>query len=153
MTTFQLDTSGRVCLPPVKGIKAQRLALVSWPDLSPFAQGYVEALFAASWSSLFEQFVAKNMSEAADHEDRVCPEFTDLAPETLARIMADCERVQKNPEWWPDAADPHDEGATFYHQRQIPHVDAFPPLTPYLGDNGLIYLAPVPCSHSTGGGQ
>ena len=45
MTEFSFDTSGAVLIPRGKaGLLTPKR--VRWSDLSPFVQGYVEALFA-----------------------------------------------------------------------------------------------------------
>ena len=96
-------------------------------DLSPFAQGYVEAMLQpteALYISLTDRFA----------------NFSDLAPETLARVMADCELRQKY-----DAAGvgyQRDDGAHFWAERQADNLAKyFPPLTVALCDDGKVRFA------------
>lgn len=62
-----------------------------WRDLGYFAQGYVEALFFTSTGS-------------GDDEELENATFEDLAPETLASIIADCAAWQKSNEALLDSA-------------------------------------------------
>lgn len=78
--TFQLDTSGTVTLPTGE--------VYSWDGSVPgtsalpnLAQGYVEAMFASELAG-----------GAVRRGQAISLGFSDLAPETLARIIADCER-------------------------------------------------------------
>lgn len=126
MTTFQLDTSGRVECPA----SFQPLGWAIWSDLTPFAQGYVEAMFDTPVGPA-ELWVGKA--------------FSDLAPATLARIVEDCERVADHAEFFAD-----DPGASFWLNRQSgwpawcarrPDLPGrFPPLTVVLADDGRVYL-------------
>jgi len=189
MTTFKLDTSGVVAdyreggmhtladvgviLPgtPIENInRAERLRTGwTWPDLSPFVQGYIEALFEALGYG-----DSPERAEARAHRERgwVCnwtgghcpsgcgspctytidsthcgggkvvqdynrrPTFSDLAPETLARIMEDCERFGAMCEanlWLI-------QGNEFWIMRQRGDLTDkdFPPLTLYLSDDGKV---------------
>lgn len=95
----------------------------SWSDLSPFAQGYTAPILEA-----------------------VGAPFSDLAPETLARIIADCEYVVGVER----GHDRHvsrcaDEGASLWRKRQSPLAGGqpepaygLPPLTVQLGDDGKV---------------
>lgn len=78
--------------------------------------------------------------------------FSDLAPEALARIIADCEacppiyRAE-----WPDMAA---AGRRFWLDRQadILSILSVPPLTVQLGDDGKVRFAePHPSQQSSGG--
>jgi hypothetical protein len=133
--TFQFDTSGYVMKPGTQ-LGTQDF-IIGWSDLSPFVQGYVEAL-AREWPRL-------------DLPDRRMGAFRwgfrHLAPETLARIMDDCET-------WAAQWDKHrnanipiadlrqsaKEGEGFWSLRQRNKLALFPPLTVYLGDDGKIYF-------------
>jgi|SRR6185312_6992959 len=127
MTTqpqFQFDTSGEVNIGPGNWPDGRRgrtaTVTFSFPDLSPFVQGYVEAMLTdvdlvGQWLDTVDKFRA--------------PAFSDLAPETLARIMEDCERVSH-----------YLRGGEFWKWRQAGKLFDFPPLTPYLGDDGKVYL-------------
>lgn len=111
-----LDTSGTV-----HGVLDG--AELEWSDLSPFTQGYIEALFAEPHPS------------ADVRADGVG--FSDLAPETLAQIIADCREMVarglvNTPERGRDAWEVRQMGATI-----------FPPLTIQLGDDGKVRFAAV----------
>jgi hypothetical protein len=56
--------------------------------------------------------------------------FSDLAPGTLAQIIADCAAFRP----------PVISGAEFWTLRQAGHCPPFPPLTAYLDDDGEVYL-------------
>ena len=125
--TFQFDTSGVVYVL-VPGCVTERPRV--WPDLSPFVQGYVEALFAG-WKNegkTFEAFKTRGYRPLG---------FRDLAPETLARITEDCELFGSD--GFNEAA----YGRAFWADRHLggfPWSTDFPPQTPYLGDDGKVYL-------------
>lgn len=115
--TFQLDTSGRVIIEVSEAFETY----YEWSDLSPFTQGYIEALFEERF-----QFGGG---------------FSDLAPETLARIIADCESAR--PRYViPGYPGGPESGRTFWIDRQSPeHIHGFPPLTVQLGDDGKVRFA------------
>ena len=124
MSTFQLDTSGRVECPA----SFQPLGWAIWSDLTPFAQGYVEAMFDTPVGPA-ELWVGKT--------------FSDLAPATLARIIGDCaNRVANLPAGIATTDNTREAGRHFWERQQAGRLAVFgyPPLTPYLGDDGLIYL-------------
>lgn len=124
-TTFQFDTSGAVW---VGLTERQNFTPMNWPDLSPFVQGYGQAMAQA----LYERLVAEGMDPAAAQE---AVAFRNWAPKTLARIMEDCGRFLALHEKAPD-------GGRFWRARQkglFAH-EAFPPQTPYVGDDGKVYL-------------
>jgi hypothetical protein len=137
MATFTLDTSGAVEIPNSGG-QVRRGWL--WSDLSPFTQGYVEALFAEWAESLDEQGEA--LLSWRRGVDRVC--FSDLAPATLAAILKDCgpdSRGYVHPTGATmGIANSFEGGGLFWRTRQEGMWAGFPPLTAYLGDDGLIYL-------------
>lgn len=120
MSDFKLDTSGAV---PVHG----RLGVWTWPDLSPFEQGYAEAMLTLTGDAapgLWHWCGA--VRQAA---------FRWLAPETLARIREDCQRVLMSGRYYrPNAPE---SGATFWARRQRgDYPVGYPALTVYLGDDG-----------------
>lgn len=136
MTEFTLDTSGKV---PAYYVE-RRTGTVSawrWKDLDLFTQGYVEALFESLSVDLHTDWL-----------DRVdpyrSPGFSDLARKTLAAILKDCAEFQNPKLGAPDWAVFNVEtGRDFWRDRQgqqlTRHSSArFPPLTVYLGDDGLV---------------
>jgi hypothetical protein len=129
MSEFQFDTSGKA----YRSISETTLEAVYWSDLSPFVQGYVEAMMQAAnevvWPGI-PQF-RNAMGGALDLK------FSDLAPENLARIMEDCERFAKEFGEWPGKE--HGYGWWIGRQRGS-YSPQFPPLTVYLGDDGKVYL-------------
>lgn len=127
-----LDTSGIVKGP------FNCTGYADWDDLTLFAQGYVEALFSDGVSLTNGAMIP-----------RVPLGFSDIAPETLARIMKDCERALTTQLWGNSAVD----GRLFWSERTeelfsgfwggqqtLLCEDLFPPLTPYLGGDGKVYL-------------
>jgi len=113
--TFQLDTSG--------DIDGKR-----WDDLTPFAQGYIKAML----TSLLVERQADSKGQTLSEKWAA---FSDLAPETLARTIADCEALESRFETRPnDSA----TGRRFYIHRQEGDFAAFPPLTVQLSDDGKV---------------
>jgi len=115
------DTSGAVGeMPGWRTPVPSCNRFMRWYDLSPFTQGYIEALFSSS---------------VAPHTMWPC-RFQDLAPDTLARIIADCEaRVADR------GVANRCDGAWFWNGRQSKSVKGFPPLTVQLGDDGKVRFA------------
>lgn len=147
-TTFTLDTSGHVKgyvrdfwpadekTPQIMPGRytAPNEWSVAWTDLDPFTQGYVEALlaFAASGPAIpHGWYVDPNEARAR---------FRDLAPETLQRILTDC--AARLAQATPPYPNTREEGARTWIRRQAGKLKlhGFPPLTPYLGDDGKVYL-------------
>jgi hypothetical protein len=136
MTEFKLDTSGEV-----RG-GFLGLTAISWSDLDAFTQGYVEAMLDGIRYERTSAGVNKG-----DHyrkwDERVnCVRsrllaFRDLAPETLARIMKECASYRASR---LGRAMNTEAGAKFWAQRQAGGLDRYVPLTPYLGDDGKVYL-------------
>lgn len=132
MQMFELDTSGEVATD------YNPLTKYRWADLSPFTQGYIEALFDAEAKRLNEERLAARMPLR-----RV--RFSDLAPETLARIIADCEAFAPGRHPW---LTPTEYGGAFYAARQVGFSEwsvdpadyghRFPPLAIQLGDDGKV---------------
>jgi hypothetical protein len=121
---FTLDTSGAVRLRRDK-IRLNTL----WSDLDPFTQGYVEALFASE----IEDDIGAKVSFARLYG------FSDLAPEALAIILADCAEFSANP-IYRDVELTAEHGRLFWRLRQAGCPD-FPPLTVSLGDDGKVRLS------------
>lgn len=120
-----LDTSGVVC---VVDDPADRYGFREfyWTDLSPFAQGYIEAAL--------RDYLMRNLGPLASGD---ILGFSDLAPETLAAMMKDCERYLSHGRR-RELQQPQD-GAALWETRQMDISPAFPPITLYLGDDGRIY--------------
>jgi len=137
--TFQLDTTGTV-----DADKDQHIALdgqlyigVGWGILSPFAQGYVEALFAGLPPK--ERAMTDGATVGIPHR------FRDLAPETLARIIADCGPDPQG-YLYPTSARmgyqyTFEGGHKFWTDRQAGVWADFLPLTVTLGDDGKVRFA------------
>lgn len=139
--TFQLDTSGYVPPPADEALWGPWSKTadhnIRWSDLSQFTQGYIEALFEAEFGALADAGWAG-------------PAFRDLAPEALARIIAD-EPIYLNLPGF------HMEGSAFvgqkaWVQRQAgwpvapfglvdEYLSALPPLTVQLSDDGKVRFA------------
>lgn len=130
MTTFQLDTTGAV-LPvnqddPILSVQQG----YTWLDLDAFTQGYIEALFAA------------HSIERTTGDGRVFSHgaFDMLAPETLARIISDCEDATARRNGWHYV--PTTEGGReFWERRQRGGHFEYSPLTITLGDDGKARFA------------
>lgn len=104
----------------------------SWSDLSTFTQGYVEELLA----SLVNK--AKSFAGVSLWGNRSIG-FSDLAPETLARIIADCEAYCRGPVM--RCANETAAARIFWEHRQKGWEAKFPPLTVQLGDDGKVRFA------------
>lgn len=164
--TFQIDTSGYVLMGDREMVG--RTKRVLWSDLDPFTQGYVEAALtdlyrpeARGWTHspahggyIRPGHLKPGTTGAAwdDHPSDVGADeawdidsddplaFHMIAPETLARIIADCEAF-KAPVRWRGATDK--TGGRFWKERQrglfARHAgQRFPPLTVSLGDDGKV---------------
>lgn len=141
--TFSIDTSGFVpaCSLP------SFLPEMRWPDLNPFTQGYIEALFETIAPVRYRhrrQPGANGLCQACGKiEHRLKPWcFSDLAPEALARIMEDCAAVLRIIDSYTDPKLARYQGTEFWRARQksawslLNQIVRFPPLTVYLGDDG-----------------
>jgi hypothetical protein len=136
--TFQLDTTGGVCAPIINGWAQWPGGPIlnvgepkRWADLDAFTQGYIEAAFASVMApDAGPLYIDPNTgTRHCAHVFR----FTDLHPETLATIIADCE-AQVRSGWRGKIED----GRWFWVSRQNGNLDAFPPLTIPLGDDGKV---------------
>lgn len=147
MSGFQLDTSGFVQCPAPNQKPNESTGCWFWPDLSPFAQGYVEALFASDemlelWRS------AKATMEAEKYGSHMMwvPGFSDLSPEALAMILRDCAQAVRT-----HYRNTYDSGERFFAARQRPSpLHLFPPLTPILSEDGKVNLV---VQAQVGGGE
>ncbi len=169
MSDFQFDTSGDVAaIPPVGDMSAFSY---QWSDLSPFVQGYVEAMMQSSrtltiapercicgmsrgWFVRIDERISEQPIKFSQGPDFRCPDckrvadgipcaFSDLAPETLARILEDCGRFVGK-----DSS--KEQGESCWRVRNHPmglfqeiYPDC-PALTPYLGVDGRVYLREGP---------
>lgn len=151
--SFKLDVSGVIggdmwAAKPILG--------TIWDDLSLFTQGYIEAML--------QDLNDKRINSlggifAPAFRFYVPAKFSDLAPETLARIIADCGRYLGQTSIQPHQA-AQEDGRAFYALRQsapdyfngpemaqnmegepIASVYCFPPLSVQLGNDGKVRFA------------
>lgn len=172
--TYQLDTSGAVVRRDYLLGEPCNVA-TQWGDLSPFAQGYVEAMFASLRPDFYRikagvkpyggkrlkvayrafdpdggplreviGYVHVSASKVATAQrlyrvdELEMPTFSDLAPETLVRIIADCEAMERHlrRERMKTA------GGRAWELRQSGFwPKTWPPLTIRLGDDGKVRFA------------
>lgn len=128
--TFQLDTNGFVGLNLDGKVDPDWMNETAWTfaDLNAFTQGYIEAMFAGA----AQDGGSILMTLGAFYG------FSALAPETLSRIIADCEANTRNMvETFSDTAHRH-AGGQFWTMRQEDRAGRFPPLTIQLGDDGKV---------------
>ncbi|AFU86491.1 hypothetical protein D869_gp092 [Caulobacter phage CcrRogue] len=99
MPEFVLDTSGQVAPPAAAKLWPHPLA---WNQLSDFAQGYIEALFFTESSPAYDraEWFGAECQEAltegtADGNIPGDVGFSDLAPDTLNRILNDCANFKR----------------------------------------------------------
>jgi len=143
--TYQLDTSGDVgpfpatgpyAIPGFQSVNGSATTHAAWSDLDPFTQGYVEAALQGD---------ARHETPGAVSFHRPVKgwAFSDLAPETLARIVEDCSKF-RSLEVGPYRQNTTLCGRAFWELRgstvRVVATTAFPPLTAYLGDDGKVYL-------------
>jgi len=152
--TFQLDTTGGVGPMPGwhKPVPTSN-RFIFWFDLSPFAQDYIEALAADNFARVAAMPSDNDETGHCRHcgrdnrgeEDGPCSDdcprqdirFSDFAPETLERIIADCERFQL---MYPTAATTIG-GKGLWTERQAGGLPRFPPQTLQLCDDGKVRFA------------
>jgi len=127
-TQFQFDTSGMVLQPSEHYVDESRA--VRWPDLSPFVQGYVEAMFAEFRNKGYEPTQPRFSYQYA---------FSDLASETLARIMEWTDAFQSE---HADTLPRVDDGERRRLGEKVWNLGKHG-FTPYLGDDGKVYLREV----------
>jgi len=121
----EFDKSGYVEIERDK----KRARIVLWDDLTLFTQGYIEALLCDGGDELsYEDISGENRRQAG---------FSDLAPETLARIVEDCEKIG-----WLFPVSPNRSGGwQAWAVRQTGKWLAFLPLTVQVGDDGKVRFA------------
>lgn len=127
--TFTLDTSGRVITELSEAFETY----YEWGDLSPFTQGYVAALLGDFEDGL----TYEDCQEAPAGVPPARPAgFSDLAPETLARIIADCAHIGGSP------SATFESGARHWEMRANGALQpAFPPLIVQLDESGKVVFA------------
>lgn len=128
----ELDTSGEIVLPYPHLHPNPRG--YQWPDLDPFTQGYIEALFADGISI---RGYGGLMACLAPNK-KPCG-FSDLAPETLAAILKDFAAWHYGQFRLP-GVNTSAMGRSVWAQRQRGELQRFPPLTAYLGGDSKVYL-------------
>lgn len=133
MSEFTLDMPGYVQIEAPYTLEVIRLR---FRDLSPFEQGYVEAM--KNDRRMLSYFDDARMLDWHDWA------FSDLAPETLSVIRRDCAALVSPPYVFASGAE---AGRFCWEWRQRgwrntsggPTLrETFPPLTIYLGDDGLV---------------
>lgn len=129
MAAFTLDTSGEVELWP-RAPDGDRRHVRHWMDLSPFAQGYVEAIFA----SLPKWRGRPSVEAPSPPRAAKVVGFSHLSPEALALILRDCEATDFS---WNGRRCTH-AGKLFWKTRQDGKSAAFPPVTISLSDAGKV---------------
>lgn len=134
--TFELDTSGSV-RADIPGLNCP----VFWSDLTPFCQGYVEAM----WQSVRE---LRRDAEDAKQINLDDLGFRHLAGDTLKRIVEDCGRfvTYSRDVCGVDGYEQSpSDGRWFWDARQRGEWSdkGYPVLTPFLSDEGLIFLKEV----------
>jgi len=131
VSSFTFDTSGVV--GPIKLPERTHTLNVGWNDLSPFAQGYVEAAM--------REFVEQQRLS----KPGFWVGFRHIHPEALATILRDCEAwlteyTERSAATIPSMPE---VGREFWRIRQEGKRRTFPPLTITLGDDGKVCLAPT----------
>lgn len=128
--SFTLDTSGLVDDPEGWGI-------LEWSDLSPFAQGYVEALFES---------VVPVRDDGATVERCVweVAGFRHLSPEAVEMILRDCELWEQTRAPCAIEADADDGRELWRHRQANESAYLFPPYRIFLSDEGKVCLEEVP---------
>lgn len=130
MSGPQFDTTGEVFIPASVWVDMGRVGQISsgyidWKWLDAFTRGYTEGVLRAAEDTL--------------GGFTICGvRFTDFAPETLARIIEDCERYRGKTSSKSAAV-----GALFWKNRAANCLsdDGWMPLTVTLGDDGKVRFA------------
>lgn len=171
MPEFQLDTAGTVVatLSAATPNPTDYPNGLAWRDLDAFTQGYIEALF---FTEQGDGYPGEDDGTAQGLWLEVEPGlwsnelgFSDLAPETLARIIADCAAFQESRAWADTLETYHDAdeaqaGHDFWYTRSghgcgfwdgdwptaaglmlTDLCDKFGGVDAYLGDDGKVYLS------------
>jgi hypothetical protein len=128
MTDFLISTAGGVEMRPGDDPRGFVGVLHFFDDLTPLTRGYIEgALISFNHQT-------KTPADKTDGWG-----FADLSPQTLGRMIADCERFAPDPRsilrQYPAT------GRGFWSSRQAGTRPHFPPLTMGLGRDGKIHMA------------
>lgn len=137
--SFTLDTSGHVLgvHKPWAGGGVKRDGCWTWPELTPLAQGYIAAMLEAERGEGSPDDPATCSGLWVEVEPGLWSNdlgFSDLAPEALASILADCERFRA----LPLGDDTSEHGRRFWELRQAGANSNFPPVRVYLDDAGKV---------------
>lgn len=136
--TFQLDTSGAVEMTVWDSYPVP--PKLRWSDLTPFAQGFVEGLFASGPVSDRERlsFVEHGYG------------FKHLHPEALALILRDCAHDVRMGERIGSGEDraSRKAGRKFWLERQTGNLFDAPPLHRFLSEDGRVCLRPATEAHN-----
>lgn len=119
-----VDYQGRVRMDPAE----QHWPEIYWSDLSPFAQGCVEAIFAG-----LEHPGYIDVEPGNTDVGHIPVGFRHLAPEALAMILRDTALADHD-------QSSRDYGRLAWADRQNGSDPHFPPLRVYLNDAGKVML-------------
>lgn len=93
MPEFQMDTEGAVALRPFESSVAQ---VTRWNMLDSFTQGYLEALFFTNCDPSVSMVEIEPDHEFQDGNIPADAGFSDLHPDSLASIIAECAAFQRD---------------------------------------------------------
>lgn len=125
--TSDFDTSGAVEYRDSHG----ELMSYRWPDLpNDFVRGYIRAAFASLYDPVFLKPVLR--SGPADFRGVA---FSDLHPDTLASMLADCAARLASRDCVENT---REGGRSFWARRQAGDRPDFPPLRLSLDPNGKV---------------
>lgn len=139
--TFDFNTSGAVYLPDAP--RYARVGEVRWSDLpNDFVRGYIRAAFGSGCEGCPPRGYPTD-------ETRCVPcirvrGFRHLHPDTLASMLADCERFLADPRCKDRAAMGAENGGAFWTLRQLGAGEShgFPKLHLCLNEAGQVCTAP-----------
>lgn len=129
----QFDTAGEV-ICPMDGGGWPRNEPIRWSDLAPFQQGYVEAMLTGDYR--FNPAITIHIGQP---KERLLG-FSDIAPETIQRIIEDCTNVLEIIDSYVDEDIQRNSGRGFWNARSNGNWTArqWPPLTLTLGEDGKV---------------
>jgi hypothetical protein len=143
VSDFTLSTSGEVYVADALFPNKSGEPGLRWHNLDAFTQWSVGAVLKAASLLAVKGFDPCEDEDTSAGAVPLVVAFGDLAPETLARIMADCARCALRLRYVePSQSERQRElGAMFWRDRQRGlYGRTFPPLMPTLGDDGRVYL-------------